>query len=121
MPGLSHRHGMGTLSRSLATGHARTAGATEATGTPRTVPSSRARPGTNRPLPTLRRPVTRRRLVRRRRLPVRTGRHRVGNGSGAEAGPVSAGPAADAVGIGPEAGIGGRLATHPAKLPPSPS
>ncbi|MEY9890564.1 hypothetical protein ABIA35_000510 [Catenulispora sp. MAP12-49] len=77
--------------------------------------------GITRRAPTLRRPVTGRRLVRRlvrrRRLPVRTGRHGVGNGSGAGAGPVSAGPATDAVGVGSEAGIGRRLATHPAKLP----
>ncbi|MEY9927151.1 hypothetical protein ABH926_001776 [Catenulispora sp. GP43] len=92
-----------------------TAGHAGSTRTARSIPARRA--GPTRSAPTLRRPVTGRRLVRRRRLPVRPGRHGVGNGRGAGADPVSAGPAADAVGVGSEAGIGRRLATHPAKLP----
>ena len=91
----------------LATGNARTAGTI----------ADRPRPGTTRPPSTLRRSIAGRRLVRRRPLSVRPGRHGVGNGSSAGAGPVRTGPATDAVGVGSEAGIGRHLATHPAKLP----
>ncbi len=113
---LRHRSSMPAMS-ALATGNARnTAGATRG----RAVAGAGAGAGTRRSAPTLRRPVAGRRLVRRRTLPVRPGRpgrRGVRNGSGAGAGPVSAGPATDAVGVGSEAGIGRRLATHPAKLP----
>ena len=118
-PALSHRSSVRAMSPG-ATGNARTtadatrarAGAVSGTGT-----RTRTSAGTRRSAPTLRRPVAGRRLVRRRTLPVRPGRRGVRNGSGAGAGPVSAGPATDAVGVGSEAGIGRRLATHPAKLP----
>jgi hypothetical protein len=103
------RRGMGRMrgARALTTG--------------RTIALARA----GRAAATLRRPVAGRRLVRRlvrllmrgRSLPMGAGRHGVGNGSGAGAGPISAGSATDAVGVGAEAGIGRRLATHPAKLP----
>ena len=78
---------------------------------------TRSGTGPTGPPSTLRRPITGRRLVHRCPLPVRPGRHGVGNGSGAGAGPVRTGPATDTVGVGSEAGIGRRLATHPAKLP----
>lgn len=80
-------------------------------------PGTGSRTGPTRPPSTLRRPITGRRLIHRRPLPVRPWRHGVGKGSGAGARPVRTGPATDAVGIGSEAGIGRRLATHPAKLP----
>lgn len=96
---------------SLPTGNSRTTRAVAGR------PVARSRTGSTRPASTLRRPITGRRLIHGRPLPVRPGRHGVGYGSGAGAGPVRTGPATDAVGVGSEAGIGRRLATHSAKLP----
>jgi hypothetical protein len=97
------------LALALATGNSRTTRAIAGRAGSRTRPT--------RPASTLRRPIAGRWLIHRRPLPVRPGRHGVGNGSGAGAGPVRTGPATDAVGVGSEAGIGRRLATHSAKLP----
>jgi hypothetical protein len=106
-------------------GHARTAGtARHGVGRMRGARSrtaSRTIALAGRAATTLWRPVAGRRLVRLLvrglSLPMGAGRHGVGDGSGAGAGPISAGSATDAVGVGAEAGIGRRLATHPAKLP----
>jgi|GEM_PF-6476966 len=109
--------GMGSVSAllhlplSLPTGSSRTTGAVTSRS------GARSRTGPTRPASPLRRPITGRRLIHGRPLPVRPGRHGVGYGSGAGAGPVRTGPATDAVGVGSEAGIGRRLATHSAKLP----
>jgi hypothetical protein len=83
------------------------------------LPAGRSAMGATRPVARTRRSASalRSTVTRWRTLPVRTGGHSVGHRSGAGAGPVSTGSATDAVGVGSEAGIGRRFATHPAKLP----